>query len=710
MKKLACAATVLAVFCVDLAVMAQVASPGHHRYYFDQQLPLTLNVATIAVFQADAGSALAANGMPDFDITPEQVTASPVAGWSLVSLSEPAEDEADIAQLVAAVAAAAGVDFVSPVFIDDNGGPLIVGRDIIVGFHARIDAEQARMILDESNAGVITDVDWTGMPGVYRLRSDSRNGFEVLDAANTLARRAEVRMAEPDFMFTGRASHIPNDPGFPNCWGIHNTGQAGGTPDMDMDGPEVWDTTTGDATVIVVVLDTGVQQDHPDINQVPGTDTTSDGPGTGDPVNACDNHGTPVAGCVSAIIDNFIGTVGIAPGCKSASARTFISNLQCDGSWSSFSSWTVNSLAWAEAIGARVSNNSNGYGFSSSAIATKYQQTRGNGMVHFASAGNDGNNFLTYPSSLPTVNAVTAVDRNGTLAFFPNNNFANTGAGLAFAAPGLEVYTTDRTGSAGWTSGDYTFAWGTSFASPYAAGVAALVATVIPTASSAEIEAILASACVDIGAPGYDTTYGWGFVNADNAVCPPGTNDSCSTPLAVSEGSFPFTTMCNTTDGLPVFCDGGAGGVTFDDDTWFLYTPSCTAEVTFSACNAADFDTRIALYFEGSCPPSAPLICSDDAAECGVTSEITWLVTPLLNYLVRVGATAGGGTGTLTISCPVVNPCPWDCAAPDDGVVGINDFLQLLADWGAAGDCDFDGGGVGINDFLELLANWGPCP
>jgi len=159
-----------------------------------------------------------------------------------------------------------------------------------------------------------------------------------------------------------------------------------------------------------------------------------------------------------------------------------------------------------------------------------------------------------------------------------------------------------------------------------------------------------------------------------------------------------------------VFCDGGAGGVEFDDDTWFLYTPSCTAEVTFSTCNAADFDTRIALYFEGSCPPTAPLICSDDAAECGVTSEITWLVTPLLNYLVRVGATAGGGTGTLTISCPVVNPCPWDCAAPDDGVVGINDFLQLLADWGGAGDCDFDGGGVGINDFLELLANWGPCP
>ena len=53
--------------------------------------------------------------------------------------------------------------------------------------------------------------------------------------------------------------------------------------------------------------------------------------------------------------------------------------------------------------------------------------------------------------------------------------------------------------------------------------------------------------------------------------------------------------------------------------------------------------------------------------------------------------------------------CPWDCGG-DDGVVGIGDFLAMLAQWGGPGDCDFDGGGVGINDFLALLANWGPCP
>jgi hypothetical protein len=54
--------------------------------------------------------------------------------------------------------------------------------------------------------------------------------------------------------------------------------------------------------------------------------------------------------------------------------------------------------------------------------------------------------------------------------------------------------------------------------------------------------------------------------------------------------------------------------------------------------------------------------------------------------------------------------CPWDCAGPADGLVGISDFLLLLAQWSGPGTCDIDGGGVGITDFLDLLANWGPCP
>jgi len=67
----------------------------------------------------------------------------------------------------------------------------------------------------------------------------------------------------------------------------------------------------GSSNIIVVILDVGVQTNHPDINQFPGTNFTSDASFDGGPVNACDNHGTTVAGCVSAIMNNNLGTIGI---------------------------------------------------------------------------------------------------------------------------------------------------------------------------------------------------------------------------------------------------------------------------------------------------------------------------------------------------------------------------------------------------------------
>jgi subtilisin family serine protease len=300
-----------------------------------------------------------------------------------------------------------------------------------------------------------------------------------------------------------------------------------------MDGPEAWDRTIGSDTVRVVILDTGVQQDHPDIHQVAGTDTTTDA-GNGGPLNSFDNHGTPVGGCVAATIDNALGTVGIAPGCVVASARTFI-GVNASGSWTSQASWTVASLSWAQSIGARVTNNSNYYGFQSSTIDQKYLETWNGGIVHFASAGNNGLGSITYPASLPIVNAVVAVGRDGLLT-----SFSNWGPGTDFAAPGISIYSTDRTGAAGSGAGDYSFVTGTSFASPYAAGVAALVLSSWPDASAAQVEQVLRGSCVDAGALGYDTTYGNGVVNARAAldVTCGGVSNFCSTsPNSVGPGA-----------------------------------------------------------------------------------------------------------------------------------------------------------------------------
>jgi hypothetical protein len=195
---------------------------------------------------------------------------------------------------------------------------------------------------------------------------------------------------------------------------------------------------------------------------------------------------------------------------------------------------------------------------------------------------------------------------------------------------------------------------------------------------------------------------------------PPPPNDDCQNAETLVT-SAPFTTIGALTDGFTESCDGGPQ-VPFENDVWFVYTADCTGFATFSTCNTADFDTRIAVYAggTGSCVPFSDSGCSDDAIGCGVTSELDVIVVQGSEYLVRIGSgdIAIEGSGTISVSCePLGEPCPWDCAQPPDGDVGVVDFLALLAEWGELGTpCDVDGGGVGVTDFLEMIANWGPCP
>jgi subtilisin family serine protease len=400
------------------------------------------------------------------------------------------------------------VQIASPVFVDTLGGPLIPTPVILMQFNHNPSLKQVNALLHELDADPVNVQAWSALPGSYKVTSRSKNGFDIIAQANALSQRSDVRFAEPDMIFTGIGDGTPNDPGFSVCWGLHNTGQSGGVVDMDMDSLESWDITTGDASISVLIIDTGVQQDHPDINQIGGMDFTGEG-GNGDPVNMCDNHGTPVAGCVSAIMNNNLGTLGSAPGVMSVSARCFISALDCSGGWSAYYSWTADALNWGLGIGVRVSNNSNGYGGTSSAVEAMYTSTRNAGMVHFASAGNDATSSIHYPSSLPTVNSVAALDIDGQLA-----SFSNWGTGLAISAPGVWVYSTDRTGSDGYDSTDYSYVQGTSFASPYSAGVAALLLSIDASLTAAQVENAIHSSAIDLGSAGYDTTYGWGFINA----------------------------------------------------------------------------------------------------------------------------------------------------------------------------------------------------
>ncbi|MCB9837838.1 MAG: S8 family serine peptidase [Phycisphaeraceae bacterium] len=637
-------------FCVTAIADDAPAPQPDERFYhvFDgKRLPLELDTSRFAVLADDAAArSLGAS------------QSIPIPGWKLIATGPDERTNEALCSALAEQSVRDDLGFVSPVFIGDDGGPVIVTPTLLIRIDPAIPEADAERLIAGRFAGPILERDWANMKGAYRVRAESRSGLSVLDAANDLAQTPGVLWAEPDMIFTGRGGLLPNDPFFNQCWGLRNTGQSGGAAGFDMDAPDAWDLTTGDPSIIVAVLDVGVDPTHPDLNQVVGADFTSDPDLNGAPVNQCDLHGTAVAGCVTGAINNNLGAVGIAPDCRIASARPFISNVPCDGGWTSAASWTVNALAWAESIGARVSNNSNGYGFTSSSIANMYVSTRNNGMVHFASAGNNASSTVTYPSSLTTVNCVLALNRFGNRA-----NFSNWGIGSAFSAPGEAILTTDRQGSAGYVSGDYVVVDGTSFASPYTAGVAALVLSVDPSLTAAEVEQALVDGAEDLNAPGYDTDSGWGLVNARASI------DRAPGDFAITDPG----------------CGAGFGGATIRWEASLLvdtYTVEIATDPLYT--NVVHTQSGIAAT-QHTVPPGVLAPCAD--------------------YYVRVTAVNPFGTTTDSSS-----PCAFTFAPSADlnadGAVDTADLGGLIGSFGNTGPFgDINGDATVDTADLGILLN-----
>lgn len=413
------------------------------------------------------------------------------------------------------------LEFVSPAFESNLGLVDFPTQGVLVRFDELTDAGAQRSVLASFPELRAVEQDFGGLDGCWLLQSSARSGMDVLHSVERLSDEPRVVWAQPDWMAGTRseAPPTPNDPRWSELWGLRNTGQTvnmiPGVVDRDVDADEAWELTEGDASILVVVLDNGVQQNHPDIHQVAGQDFTNDpGAANGGPVNACDNHGTAMAGCIAGIIDNSMGGVGVAPGCRVASARVNISTVgsPCPGTGVYQDSWIVSALAWAQSIGARVTSNSNSFLFSQ-AIADAYAQARTNGLIHFASTGNSGAMAINYPASDPSVLGIGAIRVNGSVR--PTSNF---GPGIFATAPGEGIWTADRTGNDGYGGGSEISVSGTSPACAYAAGVAALTLSAIPDLTPDELEAAMAAGADDWVGDGYDEVNGWGIVNARQSI------------------------------------------------------------------------------------------------------------------------------------------------------------------------------------------------
>ncbi|MCH2142438.1 MAG: S8 family serine peptidase [Phycisphaerales bacterium] len=496
-----------------LAIASTISMPGARTVdspwsmrYFDTHQAMQLDLDWIAVH---------AESLPTLDLVAHdgitahlsQAGSSQVTDWHYVPVSG-ASTAQDVAALIHMTSETDGV-FASPMLL---GGthllPWIPTQELIVQIRAGHDLGDTPML--EEGLG--------GHAGMCRIDTEASNGLIVMQLAETMARNPAVEWAQPNAIWWAKQFYTPNDPQYGSQWALNNNN------DMDMDAPECWDITFGDASIVVAILDDGIDQNHPDISSVPGADFTNENTG-GNHTTVCDGHGSCVGGCVSATIDNNIGVTGVAPGCRVMATRIFNSIAFfgfCFGFIETTDAWIVNGIGHTVTAGARVTNSSWGGGAPSSAVSTAFNNAEAAGVIHFGAAGNDGSSTISYPASLASVNAVAAINSSGNLA-----SFSTYGSGLFCSAPGESILTTDWTGSNGFASGDYTTIDGTSFAAPYAAGVAALVLSMDPSLTPDEVEDIMADTAMDRGSSGYDTQYGWGIANAAAAVAAVDTTDPC---------------------------------------------------------------------------------------------------------------------------------------------------------------------------------------
>ncbi|NMH64029.1 S8 family serine peptidase [Shewanella salipaludis] len=499
------------------------------------------------------------------------------------------------------------------------------------------------------------------MPGqILKLETDSDGLADTLAKLNRLD---GVRFAEPDVSYY--PDELPTDPDFGELWGLHNTGQNGGTPDADLDAPEAWQISRGARSIAVAVIDTGVDYTHPDLaanmwtnpNEIPGDGMDNDNNGyiddihginavtnSGDPMDD-HSHGTHVAGTIGASANNGIGVVGVNQqasiiGCKflRASGGGSVSDaIKC-----------LDYLIGLKQAGTnvRVTNNSWGGGSYSPVLELAIERARDADILFVTSAGNAGDNTdhtPHYPSSYQVENviSVAATTRYDSLAGF--SNYGKNSVHLG--APGQGIYSTIPNARYGSKSG-------TSMASPHVAGAAALLLAANPELDNNQVVEILLSSGDPIDALA-DTTLSGRRLNLANALA------EAALPGFVLEG-----------DTAPVSIEAGE---------------SSQFHFTLAAFNGWQGEVGLRVEGELGAALSHPRVGAGDSFVVTVTSTQD---TPAGQYTLTLSAADGVRVKTRTLTVEVIygdlvtEPFenPQSMAIPDNDANGVVSEIRVATE------------------------------
>ncbi len=376
---------------------------------------------------------------------------------------------------------------------------------------------------------------------------------ELATAAQVaLAAAPQLRYADYDGQVTIADAFVPNDPQFASQWAFDAISSVAG-----------WDITLGDPAIAVAVVDTGLDLTHEDIpsthvwsnsaevNGVAGVD--DDQNGYVDDVRGWDwsdddalpqdehGHGTHVSGVIAAATDNGVGVAGHGRNIKVAALRV----LGANGSGTI--SNLVDGLDYAVSQGFRVVNLSLTVSFDSPALADAVATAADAGVIVVTAAGNQ-NGPVLWPARYDEALAVAATTADGAKA-----DFSNYGAANDLAAPGADILST-------YLDGDYRTLSGTSMATPHVSALAALILSLRPDLTRAQVIDIMTASADDLNGaslPGADVYLGAGEIDMAAALTLATTGltltrDRATAAIAAPDATVPVPVLVTAPANRPV--------------------------------------------------------------------------------------------------------------------------------------------------------------
>ncbi len=328
----------------------------------------------------------------------------------------------------------------------------------------------------------------------------------VKEMINVYRKNPNVDYAEPDYILETLLT--PNDPCYPGQWGL-----------PAVSAPVGWDVTTGNASVIVAVVDSGVDSTHPDLQGkvIAGYDFVNNDSDPSDDRG----HGTKVAGIIAANTDNRVGIAGINWNGK------ILSEKALDQYGYGLSSNIAKAITHATDNGAKVINLSLGGTSNSSTLKSAVDYAYNKGVTLVAAAGNSGDNTIFYPAGYSNVIAVGSVNIE-----LLRSSFSSYGPHLDVVAPGELIYTTRP-------NSEYVRSTGTSFSAPFVSALASLLLSLNQQLTPSQIQDIIQKTAKDAGDPGWDQFYGWGIMNIEASLKASSENVSSGNEIQVSEPQTP---------------------------------------------------------------------------------------------------------------------------------------------------------------------------